>query len=89
MKAVTQWFDGSVKPVHVGPYQRKDLPCAGEPGTEILYWYWNGEFWVRGGYFGAELCCKMGDMDTPSPAQNNLPWRGLAQKPKLRKQREG
>jgi len=73
-KKLTPWFDGSVKPKRVGFYQRDDGFDDGHP----CYWRWNGNFWELGGWFRIENCV---EHDDRSPHQN-LPWRGLAVKPK-------
>ena len=38
---LSQWHDGSVKPVHVGVYQN---------GCEEVYQFWNGSFWCSAKY---------------------------------------
>lgn len=72
---LTNWIPGNVKPVRVGVYQRKY--DENPPARRIWYCYWNGEFW-----------CLFDD--TPEKAKywvefqstaQNLPWRGLAEKP--------
>ena len=39
---VTPWFNGSVRPVYVGFYQR-------ERNGIIIYSYWDGRFWKGNG----------------------------------------
>lgn len=43
IQQVTPWFDGTVKPEHVGVYERCLLP-----NTEMsfAYSYWNGKWWI-------------------------------------------
>ena len=66
---LTPWFPGSVKPVHVGVYQRtwKSLPFS----------FWDGRQWLLAGY---EKRDAMGHSNIPSSAQS-VPWRGLSEKP--------
>jgi hypothetical protein len=42
----TEWFDGKVKPVHVGLYEAKDPKIPNWPFRE--YANWNGKHWVNG-----------------------------------------
>lgn len=65
---VTQWFDGNIKPVYIGMYQRDlDLPLPS-------YSYWNGKKWS---------CCyptieAAFDFQYTITAYPNLKWRGVA-----------
>lgn len=42
----TEWFDGDVKPVHVGRYEAKDINNPNWPFAE--YADWDGKKWVNG-----------------------------------------
>lgn len=64
----TPWFDGSVKPVHVGVYQRSDDGC-------VWFSHWNGSFW---GCMADTRRRALFEALQPSYKQN-LPWRGLTQ----------
>ena len=73
---LTDWIPGNVKPVRVGVYKRlydKDSIIA----TRTWYCYWNGEFW---GVYGETPEDAAEDKHITSGAQN-IPWRGLAEKP--------
>jgi hypothetical protein len=74
---VTQWFEPTVKPVHVGVYEFEGLLCP--------FLYWDGKAW-----WGSEIhpaaWCDFGrwrgfryefGTDYPSVCR----WRGLADKP--------
>ena len=68
---LTEWFDGSEKPVKRGIYQRKF-------STErIVFSKWNGREWLYswGNAGGANQA-------TWKSAAQDLPWRGLAEEPK-------
>lgn len=73
MKTVTQWFDGAVKPVHIGVYERS---IYGSGST--AFWNWNGQYWEHGGYRTPTV--PRHRLVTPSLNQS-LPWRGLAENP--------
>ena len=71
---LTDWIPGNVKPVRVGVYQREyDNGGLLRP---IWYCYWNGDFWSVYGETPKDALYRC----LESPAQN-LPWRGLAEKP--------
>ena len=72
---LTNWIPGNVKPVRVGVYQRKY--DQNSIASSTWYCYWNGEFW---GMYGATPKDAAEVKDISSGAQN-LPWRGLAEKP--------
>lgn len=63
---LTPWFDGTVKPVRVGVYQRKYH-------NGIFYCYWDGKYFSSGTYSISGLVHKVRGM---SPWQD-LPWRGV------------
>lgn len=67
--ALTPWFPGDVKPVHVGVYPR-DIG-----GWGISYSYWNGKFWELWGLTvnDAFANCLMKSL------YQNEPWRGLTE----------
>ena len=44
----TDWFPPSVKPVHVGIYERRDTPRTGHFGG-THYSFWNGKNWGSSG----------------------------------------
>lgn len=68
---LTQWFDGNIKPVRVGVYQR-------EYGYgKLFYCKFDGKNWLVC-YLTieeADSCCSL------SVCQD-VPWRGLAEQPK-------
>lgn len=70
MKRLTPWYPGDVKPLsdpeHVGEYQRH-YPRTYLAGRKQLHW-WDGKAWKH---------WKRG----PTCLLQNLPWRGLAEKP--------
>lgn len=72
---LTNWIPGNVKPVRAGVYQRKydrdSIACS------TRYCYWSGAFWGVYGETPKEAELNRG---LDSTAQN-LPWRGLAEKP--------
>lgn len=68
----TPWFDGAVKPVHVGVYERR-IPHT----SNTAYWRWDGKQWSFGGHDVPSLTFK-----THRPAFNqSLPWRGIVKEP--------
>lgn len=70
-KELTPWFDGDVKPVRVGVYQRK-------VDSGFYYCHWDGSIWCFGG--GPEPHYAW-TYDSPAFNQS-LPWRGLASRPR-------
>jgi hypothetical protein len=70
---LTKWFDGSVKPVRDGVYQRSLVHS--ERG---LYWLFKDGAWRYGGD-GTPNDVRLNSI-AKSP-QQDLPWRGLAVKP--------
>ena len=70
--AVTPWFNGSVKPVRAGVYERK-LSCI--PTT--CYWYFNGRHWC----FGGDPDPSHAWSNSGAAYNQDLPWRGLAADP--------
>lgn len=70
---LTPWFDGSVKPVRPGVYERDGLRQLGS----IVYSRWTGDRWLlsANSLDGAYLFICTSDYQT-------LKWRGLAEEPK-------
>lgn len=70
---LTPWFDGTVKPVRVGLYQRLMFP-----GFRHVYAWWDGKRWSAASIFKTEALVLKG-----SYARNQIhaQWRGLAQDP--------
>lgn len=69
---LTDWFPGSVKPVHEGVYPRQ-YNYGKTPSVQ--YCYWNGRAWSMGEHTveaaaGNEIAFML------SPRQS-LPWRGV------------
>jgi hypothetical protein len=72
---LTEWFDGEVRPGHVGVYQR-DFSVH-RTGTDVAPCLWDGRQWMVWGDTVQEAA------HTSMPSQyQGLPWRGLAQQPK-------
>jgi hypothetical protein len=69
----TPWFDGHVKPVRVGLYQRK----LSFVGREWVWSWWSGTHW---GLFSLSpsVAVKAGKHRS---GHQHLPWRGLCEKP--------
>lgn len=65
----TPWFPGTVKPVHVGVYQR-------DYASRVAYCKWDGVFW----YWAAPRR-KEAQRECGKSISQTLPWRGLAEKP--------
>lgn len=72
---LTPWFDGYVKPVRPGVYERKYPGFRGRSFNR-----WCGRMW----FFVGESIEEASDEVAYSPARH-LPWRGLAQDPKGKK----
>jgi hypothetical protein len=66
----TPWFDGSVKPVRLGVYQRRYVGGA-------RYARWTGRYWCLPWRRVATAA-----QDTAASFFERLPWRGLAEEPK-------
>lgn len=66
--ALTPWFPGDVKPVHVGMYER-------DFGWGHAYSYWNGEFW---GQYCRTVSVAYASRGKVSFHQQ-VPWRGLTE----------
>jgi hypothetical protein len=67
---LTQWHDGSVKPVHKGVYERSGY-------GSLNYSLWNGKRWN----FSARTV-EMAKYEIAPSLTQFLKWRGLANKPK-------
>lgn len=68
---LTTWFDGSIKPIHIGVYERKSTFGFAH------YSYWNGKKWklissTPDKAFNARL-------DSDDSHFQTLEWRGLCQ----------
>ena len=72
---LTKWFDGSVKPVRDGVYQRKT------DGGDFRYWIFMDGFWRYGGFGNAEMCVTA--FSDRGALSQSIPWRGLAQNPEV------
>ena len=68
---MTPWFDGDVRPVHVGMYLRKYLDA-------VLFCRWNGRQWFLG-YDGKNFDWAQKTKYTSH--YQCLPWRGLSKEP--------
>jgi hypothetical protein len=71
----TPWFDGEIKPVRVGVYQRK-----WDDGS-IGYAKWHGEHWGPSYDVTNPLAVQQADR-SGFGFQTLMPWRGLAEEPK-------
>ena len=67
----TDWIPGDVKPVRVGVYQRE------YPSGAWRYCLWNGRGWCVYGLTPKDAA-EWSDVESN---EQNLPWRGLAEKP--------
>lgn len=73
---LTKWFDGSVKPVRDGVYQRKY-----RSDSEVsAFWMFRKGRWIFGGAIFPNAVRL--DEDRASLDQD-FPWRGLAQNPEV------
>lgn len=72
MSAVTQWFKGATKPVHVGVYER----ITGIDKKK-RYSYWDGSTWSFLMHTVEGACNFQGC----SSRFQSCPWRGLAKRP--------
>jgi hypothetical protein len=70
MNKLTEWFPPSIKPVHVGPYQRKFEDY-------VSYAWWDGESFSVGQFSPTAF----GMYGHPRSSYQNRLWRGLAVKP--------
>jgi hypothetical protein len=68
---LTPWFDGKIKPVHVGTYERDYSPTYG--GRKYWYCFWDGRYWRS-----SSAIVKTSATFAGSRLQK-LPWRGLCQ----------
>ncbi|MFZ3286586.1 MAG: hypothetical protein WA191_07020 [Telluria sp.] len=73
--ALTDWFDGSVKPEYVGLYQRDYGDEYEAASATLLPDFWDGSKWIVLDYDGNHI----------GNAAVELPWRGLASDPKASK----
>lgn len=77
---LTGWYQSSQKPVRKGVYQR-DASVVGWSAHVPTFSYWDGERWGISdkSVGGADI------WGTAKSQYQNLPWRGLAKKPRTRK----
>jgi hypothetical protein len=73
MKKRTPWFPGTVKPVHVGVYERKGLPSWDR------YSHWGGKRWGCSD-ISPDAAVRSAKQIGSSCFQDRE-WRGLAEKP--------
>ncbi|WP_395009808.1 hypothetical protein [Undibacterium sp.] len=71
---LTKWFDGSVKPVRDGVYERK---YPGEPES-VYNKFANGKWYVGG------WTIEQADFKSGISEYQNDPWRGLTQNPEVK-----
>lgn len=71
---VTPWFNGTIKPARPGVYER-DYGASGAP------WFaeWTGVQWLS----PASTPRRASKQVTAAFTQWGIPWRGLAQEPKV------
>lgn len=79
METVTQWFDGGLKPVREGVYER-----IGEDLSELIFpfYYWNGMYWTAA---CGETPESAADASVWAKSRRSVcqdwQWRGLAEEP--------
>lgn len=61
---LSQWHDGTVKPVHIGVYNRMT--------EDDWFNYWNGKFWING-----ETTAYSASLNTGKSIFQNERWRGI------------
>ena len=66
---LTDWFQGTVKPVRKGVYMRLSI------GFVYTYNYWTGEYWCTGGDTPRQAMRK--DERSHRSQWQELPWRGI------------
>jgi hypothetical protein len=80
MDELTDWFERSTKPHHIGAYQVRTKPN----GKQIVVWYswWTGRRWSRTAQTprGAESCQHLASV--VAALAGGFEWRGLAIEPK-------
>ena len=64
----TDWFQGKVKPVRVGVYQRN------YEGDWLLFSYWDGQYW---GWTQPGSPKAAAHFRYPPSSVQELPWRGV------------
>lgn len=74
MNMKTDWIDGSIRPQHIGPYERD---CV-ERATRIAFSWWDGKEWG----FSVNRAKDAKSMSYVASCWQSIPWRGLASKPK-------
>jgi hypothetical protein len=80
MDALTEWFDRTTKPHHIGAYQVRVKPN----GKQLVVWYswWTGKRWSKTAQtpHGAESC--KDHRSNVAIQSGGFEWRGLANEPK-------
>lgn len=76
---LTQWIDGKFKPELDGVYQR-DYSYVQEDDLEITFCLFNHGKWRIFDY-----TVELANEELEASSYQNLPWRGLAEKPKGKK----
>jgi hypothetical protein len=79
MSKYTPWFPGTVKPVHVGVYQRA-VYRKGSPLHKWVYAKWDGWHWHSARWTEA-LAAKAG-FSGMNVGPNSPKWRGLKERAK-------
>lgn len=72
MSTLTEWFDGSVDPVHPGIYERRPIIADGR-----RFAYWTGSHWKLWAFTIQDAAHHFGIESGVA----NRQWRGLAVKP--------
>jgi hypothetical protein len=71
---VTEWFNGTIKPVRVGVYEQGTYQhVSPHPIMGGGYAYWNGKFW---GAFNSNVASAYLERKFKGTYQNE-PWRGV------------
>ena len=76
MKKLTPWFEGSVKPVRKGVYERRGCNCP----LPYPFYFFDGKKWKGGN--GKSPCGVSHWPSVNAIDQKTWQWRGLANKPK-------
>ena len=66
---LSQWHSGSVKPVHVGVYEREDKKLIG------IFSHWTGRYWTLG--FSDNNKYMLKASKTGRSYSQDLAWRGI------------
>lgn len=68
---LSPWHDGSVKPVHVGVYQRKWID------GDVTFSNWTGTHWSWSFLASDDNSLIMAALETPPTYMQSLKWRGV------------